>query len=76
MCLAGALGLPAIGCSTHAPAALAVDTPLVPYAAPDLDELMGEDLSADEDEAAEEAEAPAPTPTTPSKPAAPGKTGN
>jgi hypothetical protein len=77
-CFASALGLSALGCSTHAPAALAVDTPLVPYAAPDVDELVGEDLSAEEEEEpAEEPAAPAPAPAaTPTKPAQPGKTGN
>lgn len=33
----------AAACTTHAPAALAVDSPLLPYQAPDVDELTGED---------------------------------
>ena len=38
-------------CTSHAPAALAVDTPLVPYQAPDLAELTGQD---EQDEQAEQ----------------------
>jgi hypothetical protein len=72
LCLAAALF--ALGCSTHAPAAMAVDTPLVPYAAPDVDELVGEDLTADEEEPAEEPAAPAAPAASPTKPAQPGKT--
>lgn len=73
LCLAAALGLSALGCSTHAPASIAVDTPLVPYAAPDIDEVVGEDLTAEEEEPAEEPAAPAPAPAAPTKPAQPGK---
>ncbi len=58
------------GCTTHAPAALAVDTPLLPYQAPDLAELTGED-GLDELDDAEDAGSPATTPT----PAAPEKAG-
>ncbi|MEZ4360625.1 MAG: hypothetical protein R3B48_10605 [Kofleriaceae bacterium] len=59
------------GCTTHASAALAVDTPLVPYLAPDIDELMGDDLFDDAEELAPTAEPtaePAADPaTTPAK---------
>lgn len=74
--------LGAAGCTSHGPAALGVDTPLVPYVAPDIDELTdGDDFALDPEEEAEEAEeapAPAPAPAspttkTPAQPAKPGK---
>ena len=68
------------GCATHAPGALGVDTPLVPYVAPDIEELTaGDEFVTDEEDAEEEAvpaEAPAvpqPTTKTPAAPAKPGK---
>jgi hypothetical protein len=68
------------GCTSHAPAALAVDTPLVPYQAPDVAELTGEDLSSEDpadvedgDPSGELAPAPAPMPAAPKAPEAPTK---
>lgn len=58
-------------CTTHAPAALAVDTPLLPYQAPDLTELTGED---EEPEDATEQE-PQGAATNEPMPAAPAKAG-
>jgi hypothetical protein len=70
------------GCTTHAPGALAVDTPLVPYVAPDIDELTaGDDFATEEEDGEEEAApqpidvpaAPQPATKTPAAPAKPGK---
>lgn len=62
------LGL-AGACTTHAPAALAVDTPLLPYQAPDLTELTGEDEEAEEpaEDASEDAATSEPVPAAPAK---------
>jgi hypothetical protein len=79
--LAFSLSLLALGCSTHSSALIAVDTPLVPYVAPDIDEVMGGDLQTEEEDwgSSEDAEpaaepapaAPAPAPAAPTAPAAP-----
>jgi hypothetical protein len=80
------LAVPGVGCASHAPAALAVDTPLVPYQAPDVAELTGEDLSSEDpgeepdgDPSGEAAPAPSPAapkaPEAPAKPSAPAKSG-
>lgn len=71
----------ASGCTTHAPGALGVDTPLVPFVAPDVDELTAgddfateeEDVDAEEPAPAEAPAAPQPTTKTPAAPAKPGK---
>jgi hypothetical protein len=70
------------GCTTHAPGALGVDTPLVPYVAPDVDELTaGDDFATEEEDVEQEAvpaEVPAvpqPTTKTPAAPATPSKPG-
>lgn len=70
--LALSLSLLAFGCTSHASAPIAVDTPLVPFVAADIDELTGGDLDfSEEDEETEEAEAaPAPAPAAPAAPAA------
>ncbi len=67
------LGL-AGACTTHAPAALAVDTPLLPYQAPDLTELTGETGEEEEpDDATEESEGAATSEPVPAVPAKAGK---
>lgn len=62
------LGL-AGACTTHAPAALAVDTPLLPYQAPDLTELTGETGEEEPDDATEESEGAATSEPVPAAPA-------
>ena len=76
--LVSCLSLWAIGCTSHAPATVAVDTPLVPYVAPDVDELTaGDEFLVDEDEPEEATEEPAPAAPQPATktPAAPAKSG-
>jgi hypothetical protein len=60
----------AAGCTSHASAAMAVDTPLLPYQAPDIAELTGDDLNddGDVDTGVDADEAPSTPPAVPAKP--------
>jgi hypothetical protein len=60
------LAAPLAGCGASAPGKLMVDTPILPFVAPDTDELSGKTGDDDDKEATEAPEAapatPAPTP--------------